>query len=205
MPTIIEVLLWLLGIGVVGFLLFVGLTWYGIRRFSRSKRVRARVEQGQLNVRALSSDPTVREVARHRLAMRRSVEATDRAIEAAKESNRPVGELPQVAVDLRRAFRELDDDLRVVENEPDSGMRHRLLTDLLPDIQTHERLSGDLRRSLLHARGASSSALTRASEDLLLEAQSLAALGEGSSRTGRHHAADTRDDDADESRGTGRD
>jgi flagellar biogenesis protein FliO len=40
MPTIIEVLLWLLGIGVVGFLLFVGLTWYGIRRFSRSKRVR---------------------------------------------------------------------------------------------------------------------------------------------------------------------
>lgn len=195
MPTIIEVLLWILGIGVVGFVAFVGLTWYGIRRFSRSKRVRARVEQGQLNVRAMSSDPTIREVARHRLAMRRSVEATDRAIEAAKESDRPVGELPQVAADLRRAFRELDDDLRVVENEPDSGMRHRLLTDLLPDIQAHERLSGDLRRSLLHARGASSGALERASEDLLLEAQALAALGEDHDRLRPGHGAEDRGDD----------
>ena len=57
MPTIIEVLLWILGIGVVGFVAFVGLTWYGIRRFSRSKRVRARVEQIREDEPGQGSDP----------------------------------------------------------------------------------------------------------------------------------------------------
>lgn len=183
MPEFVEVLLWIGGVGVAGTAVMVGGAWYGLRRLTRSKGVRRRIERGELNMRALSSDPTVREVAKHRLAMRRSTEATTRALAAAKEASRPVGELPQVAADLAKAFREIDDDLRVVENEPDAAMRHRLLTDLLPDIRTHERLSGDLRRSLLHSRSASSTpALQRAADDLLLEAQALSALGEAHER-----------------------
>ncbi|MGC5626658.1 hypothetical protein ACPYO6_00240 [Georgenia sp. Z1344] len=182
MPEVVEVLLWITGIGVATTVVGVGSVWYGVRRLTRSKGVRRRIEQGELNVRALSSDPTVREVAKHRLAMRRSTDATERALAAAKEAGRPVGDLPQVAADLDRAYREIDDDLRVVENEPDAAMRHRLLTDLLPDIRTHERLSGDLRRSLLHSRSSSTPALQRAADDLMLEAQALGALGEGEDR-----------------------
>ena len=180
MPEVVEVLLWIAGIGAATTALGVGGIWYGVSRLSRSKGLRRRIEQGELNVRALSSDPTVREVAKHRLAMRRSTDATASALAAAKEARRPVGDLPQVADDLERAYREIDDDLRVVESEPDAAMRHRLLTDLLPDIRTHERLSGDLRRSLLRSRSsASTPALQRAADDLLLEAQALTALGDG--------------------------
>lgn len=182
MPEFVEVLLWIGGIGVATAAVGVGSVWYGVRRLTRSKGLRRRIEQGELNVRALSSDPTIREVAKHRLAMRRSSEATARALEAAKEARRPVGDLPQVAADLDRAYREMDDDLRVVENEPDAARRHRLLTDLLPDIRTHERLSGDLRRSLLHSRSGSTTSLQRAADDLMLEAQALSALGEGHER-----------------------
>ncbi|MGC5615810.1 hypothetical protein [Georgenia sp. Z1491] len=189
MPEVVEVLLWIAGIGAATTAVGVGSVWYGVRRLSRSKGMRRRIEQGELNVRALSSDPTVREVAKHRLAMRRSTDATDRALEAAREAGRTVGDLPQVAADLERAYREIDDDLRVVENEPDAGMRHRLLTDLLPDIRTHERLSGDLRRSLLHSRSSSSTpALRRAADDLMLEAQALGALGDGEERRTEHES-----------------
>ncbi|MCK6210204.1 hypothetical protein KZX45_06560 [Georgenia sp. EYE_87] len=162
---------------VVG-LAAVGSLWYVVRRIRRSRRLRRGVDRGRLTVRAVTADDAGRRLARMRLEVQRSVDATERAIGAAESQGAPVGAMPSVAASLVRTGHQLDDELRLAEIEPDAELRRAWVAWLTDQVAEHARLCADLRRSVFSATMATGpSQLTRAGDHLALEVEALQAWG----------------------------
>jgi hypothetical protein len=162
---------------VVG-LAALGSLWYAVRRIRRSRRLRRGVDRGRLTVRAVTADDAGRRLARMRLDVQRSVDATERAIGAAESQGAPVGAMPSVAASLVRTGHQLDDELRLAEIEPDVELRRAWVAWLTDQVAEHGRLCADLRRSVLSATMATGpTQLTRAGDHLALEVEALQAWG----------------------------
>ncbi|GAA4287977.1 hypothetical protein [Georgenia daeguensis] len=156
----------------------VGSLWYVVRRVRRSRRLRRGVDRSRLTVRAVTGDDAGRRLARMRLEVQRSVDATERAIGAAQAQGAPVGAMPSVAANLVRAGHQLDEELRLAEIEPDLDLRRTWVAWLTDQVAEHGRLCADLRRSLFSATMATGPAhLTRAGDHLALEVEALQAWG----------------------------
>ena len=156
----------------------VGSLWYVVRRVRRSRRLRRGVDRCRLTVRAVTGDDAGRWLARMRLEVQRSVDATERAIGAAQAQGAPVGAMPSVAANLVRAGHQLDEELRLAEIEPDLELRHAWVAWLTDQVAEHGRLCADLRRSVFSATMATGPAhLARAGDHLALEVEALQAWG----------------------------
>ena len=125
--------------------------WLVIRKIRRSRRLRNGLRTGTLTVRSLTKDDAGRRLARQRLGLQRSAEATERALSAARSEGRPVGELPLVAARLEAASRSLDEQLKLAEGEPDLRVKHALADSMAGRADHLNRLSGELRQNLLEA------------------------------------------------------
>ena len=137
-------------------LLVIGLgmalaTWIIVRRLRRSGVVQRSFSNGVLTARSYAVDDGVRRIARLRLDLRRSGQATRRALDAATGSGGPIGELPIVAEDLFRAEQALENQLRMAEREPDRQLKRDLAGRIGEQVQSYGTLSADLRRSLMQA------------------------------------------------------
>lgn len=154
----------------------VGTLWYVVRRIRRSRRLRRGVDRGRLAVRSVTGDDAGRRLARMRLEVQRSVDATERAIGAAQAQGAPVGAMPSIAANLVRTGQQLDDELRLAEIEPDAELRRAWVAWLTDQTAEHGRLCADLRRSVFSATMATGpSHLTRAGDHLALEVEALQA------------------------------
>lgn len=140
-----DVLLVTAGAAGTGLLLTVGGVWYAVRRIRRSRSIRRRIESGGLAFRSLSTDASTRHLARRRLEITRSLEATARTLEAARREKRPLGQLLYIAADLEAVGTSLNDRLRVAEVEPSTEARASMASSLDGHVQTFLRLSADLR------------------------------------------------------------
>ena len=134
---------------VLGALALTLTTWLVIRRIRRSGVVRRTADRGALAVHAVAGDATGRRLARMRIGLRRSAEATGHALEAAVAQGRPVGDMPFVAERLARTGRLLDEQLQLAEREPDRALKRALAAGLDAQVEQHERLGAQLRESLL--------------------------------------------------------
>lgn len=156
-------------------LLVIGLgfalaTWLIVRRLRRSGVVQRSFSTGVLTARSYAVDDGVRRIARLRLDLRRSGQATRRALDAAAGNGGPIGELPIVAEDLFRAERALEDQLRLAEREPDRQLKRDLANRVGEQVQSYGTLSADLRRSLMQAgQPAGGAEIQRASTHLTRE------------------------------------
>ncbi|MHB1064455.1 MAG: hypothetical protein ACYC1Z_08230 [Georgenia sp.] len=170
----------LLVIGIVALVLITGAaltTWYVMHRIRRSHRIRRGLERGGLAIRSVAGDRSHRQIARLRLDVRRSAEATERSLEAAR--GRYLGDTPFVAADLARVGRALDDRLRLAEREPDGVVRQTLRTGLEPRVREHTRLGAELRQALLGDVAAAGDArLVAAGSRLEVEVEALKTWGE---------------------------
>lgn len=138
------------GIVVLVSTLTLGLTaWVVARKVRRSGVIRRTKETGLLNARTLSSDSSVRRLAKLRLELHRSMQATDRSLAAARSAGHPVGDLPAVAADLHRAHLSLQDNIRIAEQESDRQLRTSYAARFGQQVDTLTGLSGQLRQSLL--------------------------------------------------------
>jgi hypothetical protein len=156
-----------------------GSLWYMVRRIRRSRRLRRGVERSRLTVRSVTGDDTVRRLARMRLELQRSVDATERAVGSAQAQGAPVGGMPSIAASLVRTGRQLDDELRLAEVEPDPQLRRMWIDWLADQVAEHHRLCANLRRSVLDAAMAAGPDhhLARTSDSLMIEVQALQAWG----------------------------
>lgn len=126
-------------------------TWLLIRRIRRSRLLRNGLRTGTLTVRSYTKDDAGRRLARQRLGLQRSADATGRALAAAFAEGRPVGELPLVADRLQAASRSLDEQLKLAEGEPEPSVKRSLATSLAGRTDQLNRLSGELRQHLMEA------------------------------------------------------
>lgn len=126
-------------------------TWLLIRRIRRSSLLRNGLRTGTLTVRSYTKDDAGRRLARQRLGLQRSADATGRALAAAFAEGRPVGELPLVADRLQAASRTLDEQLKLAEGEPEPSVKRSLATSLAARTDQLNRLSGELRQHLMEA------------------------------------------------------
>jgi len=150
--------------------------WLVVRRIQRSRRIRSGWTRGTLTVRSLASDDAGRQLARLRIQLRRSAEATERTLAAAGLHGRPVGDLPAVAANLARAERTLDEQLRLAEREPHPGLKQTLSARLEEQVRRACALAAELRQTLLLAGDSIGDVqLERASRHLALEADALRA------------------------------
>jgi len=162
-------------------LLIFGMTavlsaWLLVRRIQRSRRIRSGWTRGTLTVRSLAGDDAGRQLARLRIQLRRSAEATERTLAAAGLHGRPVGDLPAVAAHLARAERTLDEQLRLAEREPHPALRQTLSARLEEQVRRSCTLAAELRQTLLLAGDSiGDSQLERASRHLAMEADALRA------------------------------
>ncbi|PFG39590.1 hypothetical protein ATJ97_2101 [Georgenia soli] len=156
-----------------------GTVWYLVRRIRRSRRLRRGVERSRLTVRSVTGDDVARRLARMRLELQRSIDATERAIGSAQAQRAPVGGMPSIAASLVRTGHQLDGELRLAEAEPDLELRRMWLSWLEDQVTEHHRLCADLRRSVLDATMAAGPDpyLARTGDHLMLEAQALEAWG----------------------------
>ncbi|WP_026533656.1 hypothetical protein [Arthrobacter sp. H14] len=173
-----EFLLQLLLIG--GLLLLVsaltlGFTaWVVVRKVRRSGIIHRTRENGLMAARSLSSDTGVRRLARLRLELYRSVQATDRFLAAARSAGHPVGDLPAVAADLNRAHLSLQNNIRIAEQEPDRHVRASHAVRFRQQTDTLTGLSAQLRQTLLQlGDDVGSSATLNAEAHLRLELEGL--------------------------------
>lgn len=156
-------------------LLVVGLgvafaTWLIVRRLRRSGVVQRSFSNGVLTARSYAVDDGVRRIARLRLDLRRSGQATRRALDAVAGGGGPIGELPLVAENLFRAERALEDQLRMADREPDRQLKRELASRIGEQVQSYSTLSADLRRSLMQAgQPTGANEIARASTHLTRE------------------------------------
>lgn len=130
-------------------LAFAVACWLVVRRIRRSKRIQRNVRKGQLMVRLATGDQSKRQLARLRMQLQRSGEATERSLAAASGQGRPVGELPSVARNLSKAEQALDAQLHLAEREPDPGLRSTLVPGLADQVRQLCGLGTELRQSVL--------------------------------------------------------
>ncbi|WP_028280371.1 hypothetical protein [Arthrobacter sp. H5] len=160
----------LLGLGLMA----TAATWLIVRRIRRSGIVRRSLDRGATRVRSFSTDGASRELAKLRLELQRSTQATRRSVASALAQGCPVGELPAAAEDLNRAELALTDQIRLAEREPNRALKQELAAAIGRQVHSLGDLSAELRRSLMDVHNAVGTAqVTRASARLSLESGAL--------------------------------
>jgi hypothetical protein len=162
-------------------------TWLLVRRVRRSGVLRRRIERGSSRLRSFSMDASARELARLRLELERSTDATRRSVAAAIAQGSPAGDLAATAEDLTRAEAVLCERIALAEREPNRALRGDLARGIGEQVNSLCALSAELRRTLLEVHQVSGSRqLDRASTRLTMEIGALktwnAAYGTGSRR-----------------------
>lgn len=151
-------------------------TWLVIRRVRRSGVIGRTKETALMTARTLSADSGVRRLAKLRLELHRSVQATERSLAAARSAGHPVGDLPEVAANLYSAHHWLDDNIRIAGQEPTRQGRAEHAGRFAPQVDTLTRLSAQLRQSLLQLGDDVGASATRsAGAHLRLEVEGLQA------------------------------
>lgn len=186
--TLLEGVLQLLLLGgaVLGVLALAALTgtWLMVRRIRRSGILRRRIERGSSRLRSFSTDPSARELARLRLQLERSTDATRRSVTAAVAHHAPAGDLAATAEELTRAEAVLCERIALAEREPDRALRAELARGIGEQVTSLCELSAQLRRTLLEVHQVSGNRqLDRATARLTMEIGALrswnAAYGAG--------------------------
>lgn len=145
-------------------------TWLVVRRIRRSGILRRRMQRTSSRMRSFSADASSRELARLRLQLERSTDATRRSVSAALTQGCPAGDLAATAEDLTRAEAVLSERIALAEREPSKALREELARGIGTQVQTLCELSADLRRTLLEVHNASGSAhVSRATSRLTME------------------------------------
>lgn len=162
-------------------------TWLIVRRVRRSGILRRRIERGSSRLRTFSTDASSRELARLRLQLERSTDATRRSVAAAIAQGAPTGDLAATADDLTRAEAVLCERLALAEREPNRPLREELARNIARQVSSLCDLSAQLRRTLLEVhQAAGSRQLDRATSRLTMEIGALntwsTAYGTGSRR-----------------------
>lgn len=162
-------------------------TWLIVRRIRRSGVLRRGIERGSSRMRSFSTDASVRELARLRLQLERSTEATRRSVTAALAQGSPTGDLAATAEDLTRAEAVLGERIALAEREPNRALREDLARGIGQQVDSLCELSAQLRRTLLEVHQVSGSRqLDRATSRLTTEIGALktwnAAYGIGTGR-----------------------
>jgi hypothetical protein len=162
-------------------------TWLLVRRVRRSGVLRRRIERGSSRLRSFSMDASARELARLRLELERSTDATRRSVAAAIAQGSPAGDLAATAEELTRAEAVLCERIALAEREPNRALRGDLARGIGEQVNSLCALSAELRRTLLEVHQVSGSRqLDRASTRLTMEIGALktwnAAYGTGSRR-----------------------
>lgn len=162
------------GTAVAGTAAVAGSVWYGVRRLRRSRRVRRGLDRGSTVARALTSDASGRRLAGMRLRVERSIDATEQTFRNAAAGRRPTGQLPAIAGELRESGRDLSEQLRVAEADPDPQIRARLAQEFDEPVERFLRISGDLRAAAVAGgRELSGTRLGEVSQRLGLEIAAL--------------------------------
>jgi hypothetical protein len=132
-------------------------------------------------------DASARELARLRLELERSTDATRRSVAAAIAQGSPTGDLAATAEDLTRAEAVLCERIALAEREPNRALRQDLARGIGEQVSSLCELSAELRRTLLEVHQVSGSRqLDRATTRLTMEIGALktwnAAYGTASRR-----------------------
>lgn len=162
-------------------------TWLIVRRIRRSGILRRRIQRGSSRIRSFSTDASSRELARYRLQLERSTDATRRSLSAAIAQGSPAGALAATAEDLTRAEAVLGERIALAEREPNRVLREELARSIGSEVDSLCDLSAQLRRTLLEVHQISGSRqLDRATSRLTMEIGALktwnAAYGTGTRR-----------------------
>lgn len=162
-------------------------TWLIVRRIRRSGILRRRIRRGSSRIRSFSTDASSRELARYRLQLERSTDATRRSLSAAIAQGSPAGALAATAEDLTRAEAVLGERIALAEREPNRVLREELARSIGSEVDSLCDLSAQLRRTLLEVHQVSGSRqLDRATSRLTMEIGALktwnAAYGTGTRR-----------------------
>ncbi|WP_309071776.1 hypothetical protein [Arthrobacter sp.] len=162
-------------------------TWLIVRRIRRSGILRRRIQRGSSRIRSFSTDASSRELARYRLQLERSTDATRRSLSAAIAQGSPAGALAATAEDLTRAEAVLGERIALAEREPNRVLREELARSIGSEVDSLCDLSAQLRRTLLEVHQVSGSRqLDRATSRLTMEIGALktwnAAYGTGTRR-----------------------
>lgn len=99
----------------------------------------ARAERVALKARTMTGSGVGAEIARHRLALRDSLDSTRGVLAAAHREDRQVGDAVQLLDRLEQHGRELEGELRLLEREPDRARAGERLHDL---AERADRLRG---------------------------------------------------------------
>lgn len=145
-------------------------TWLIVRRIRRSGVLRRRIDQGSSRLRSFSTDASTRDLARLRLQLERSTDATRRSVAAAIAQGCPTGDLAATAEDVTRAEAVLADRILLAQGEPNKALRQDLARGIGVEVSSLCNLSAQLRRTLLEVHQASGSKhLERATSRLTTE------------------------------------
>ncbi|WP_323959396.1 hypothetical protein GC088_12790 [Arthrobacter sp. JZ12] len=181
--------LFLFGAVTLGVLALAAATgvWLIVRRVRRSGVLRRRIDRGASRMRSFSTDPSSRELAKLRLQLENSTDATRRSLSAAGSQGYTVGDLSATAEDLTRAEAVLCERISLAEREPNKALRADLAKGISTQVNSLCELSAQLRRTLLEIHQVSgNSQLERATSRLSLEIGALqtwsAAYGTGTRR-----------------------
>ncbi|TRW46066.1 hypothetical protein [Georgenia yuyongxinii] len=87
-------------------------------------------------------------IVRMRRQAQRSVDAVERSLGAAQARGCPVGDLPSMVASLASTGRQLDDELRLAEAEPDAELRWIWTTYLADQLHEHRAECAALRRTV---------------------------------------------------------
>ncbi|MET7761684.1 hypothetical protein ABZS71_06470 [Streptomyces sp. NPDC005393] len=146
-----EAILWVL---LLLFLLFVTVGVYAaVRTVRAAKRgidrtvhqARRTVEDTRLRARQLAQPGAAGQLAELRLSLRTSMRATEQALRAAAPQDRSLSESLGLFRRLSEHGRELDDDLKRLEQEPDKARLASLLPELRERTQRITHSAGSLR------------------------------------------------------------
>lgn len=162
-------------------------TWLIVRRIRRSGALRRGISRGSSRLRSFSMDGSSRELARLRLQLERSTDATRRSVSAALAQGCPAGDLAATAEDLTHAESVLCERIMLAEREPNRVLREELARGIAAQVDSLSELSAQLRRTLLDVHQvAGSRQLDRATSRLTMEIGALqswnAAYGTGTKR-----------------------
>ncbi len=161
--------------------------WLVVRRIRRSRKIRQSMRKGQLMMRVATGDPSRRQLARLRMQLQRSTEATERSLAAASGQGRPVGELPAVALNLSRAEQALDAQLHLAEREPDPQLRRILVPGMQKEVEQLCGLGSQLRQSVLETGHTVSAArLEQVGRHLAMELDALQTWNQSYKSRQRH-------------------
>lgn len=138
--------------------------WRTVRSFRRSQtfalwRSRASTTyttfgRGRMGLNAHSRTGSRGRLASLRLTLVQSLDATTRAMDAARVAGHPMGRFGEIHRELARTGATLDTQLRLAERDPDADTRDRAVSALDPQVQRLVACTATLRGALAETAGS---------------------------------------------------